>query len=179
MPRLTQAAIRATRADSKLLDMLLAQLTESLPPSTYEDPEQLVAAMQRLPVGLRAMASTYQLDVSMALDDLGWHFANWFDEGYAEETSRGLKELGADEIAAVFDQAREILNKHLDEFDAALNDDVKDFVDWYPTSAMHHELKPLNERLWAILQTEHPGEEPGLFRYWVAYARKYPERVAP
>jgi len=179
MPRLTQASIRATRSDRKLLDMLLEQLTESLPPSVYDEPDDLVAAMQGLPVGLRAMAFTYQLDVSMALDDLGWHFANWFHEVYSDETSRGLKELGAEEIAAIFDQAREILKRHAAEFEAALEGEEEDFAEWYQKSSMLQELKPLNERVWAILQTEREGEEPGLFRYWVAYARKHPERVAP
>jgi len=33
-----------------------------------------------------AMAAMYQLDVSMTLDDLGWHFANRHQRGDCEET---------------------------------------------------------------------------------------------
>jgi hypothetical protein len=49
--------------------------------------------MRALPPGLRAMTAIYQLDVSMALDDLGWHFGNWPDRALREETLQGLKEF--------------------------------------------------------------------------------------
>lgn len=179
MPRLTQAAIRSARADSDLLKLLFAQLNESAPPSLHEDLDQFVEAVQRLPVGLRAMASTFQLDVSMALDDLGWHFGNWFHEGYNEETSRGLKELEAHEVAEVFDQAYAIALQHWDELDRALDGELEEFVEWYRNSRLLRELEPLNERMWELLKSEEPGAEPGIFRFWVAYARKHPERVAP
>jgi len=54
---------------------------------------EFVAEIQGLPVGLRAMAATYELDVSLALDDLGWHFGNWHNEDLAEETARGLARI--------------------------------------------------------------------------------------
>jgi hypothetical protein len=37
----------------------------------------------------------------MALDDLGWHFYNFHSRELAEETYRGLRELGADEAAEI------------------------------------------------------------------------------
>src|SRR3569832_714688 len=60
-----------------------------------------------LPIGLCAMAATYELDVSLALDDLGWHFGNWHSPEMSEETLRGLEELGATEMAVIFRQAYE------------------------------------------------------------------------
>jgi hypothetical protein len=34
------------------------------------------------------MAATYELDVSLTLDDLGWHFGNWPDPALSEKTQR-------------------------------------------------------------------------------------------
>ena len=41
------------------------------------DCDEFVAHLSDLSPGLRAMAATQKLDVSMVCDDLGWHFANW------------------------------------------------------------------------------------------------------
>ena len=48
------------------------------------------------------MAAMYQLDVSLALDDLGWHFANWHHQAYSEETIWALQELETAEAAEIF-----------------------------------------------------------------------------
>ena len=48
------------------------------------------------------MAATFELDVSMALDDLGWHFGNWTHRGYCDETLHGLRELEAGEYTEMF-----------------------------------------------------------------------------
>jgi len=45
--------------------------------TTKRGSPEFVAEIKELPVGLRSMATTYELDVSLALDDLGWHFGNW------------------------------------------------------------------------------------------------------
>ena len=49
------------------------------------------------------------------------------------------------------------------------------FADWYGTSELEATLMPLNLRWWEICNSDNDG----LFRYWVTYARKYPERVVP
>lgn len=179
MARVTRAEILNAKSDSKLLELLFAQLSESAPPSLHEDLDRFVAAMGDLPAGLRAMASTYQLDVSMALDDLGWHFANWRHHGYCQETSRGLKELGARELAEVFDAAYAIAREHWDEIGEWLQRDASEFAEWYPTSRLHAALDPLNQRMWDLLEEESPGGESGIFRFWLAYARNHPAGVAP
>jgi hypothetical protein len=125
------------------------------------------------------MASTYQLDVSIALDDLGWHFANWHHHGYCKETSRGLKELEAFDLSEIFDQAYSITCHQWDVITELLRQDFKAFSDWYFTSELDATLAPLNRHMWDLLKTESPGGEGGIFRYWLAYARRYPERVVP
>jgi hypothetical protein len=51
------------------------------------------------------MAATFELDVSMALDDLGWHFVNWTHRGFCDATLWGLRELEAGEYADMFVKA--------------------------------------------------------------------------
>src|SRR5262245_11099935 len=78
--------------DDTVFGLLSSALNERIPSSLLVDLDAFVAQLQKLPPGLRAMAATHQLDVSMSLDDLGWHFANWHDHGLAEETTLGLRE---------------------------------------------------------------------------------------
>jgi hypothetical protein len=106
---LTVKAIRAARSDKDLFHKLAAELTRRLPVELHDDLDRFVVEMRSLPSGLRAMAATFKLDVSMALDDLGWHFANFQHREYCHETSRGLWELGATEVAQVFDKAYEFV----------------------------------------------------------------------
>jgi len=83
MARLTHQVIRRTKSDVALLKKLFGELEVSVPASLHDDLDDFVAAIQDLPAGLHAMVATYQLDVSMALEDLGWHFANWHAKFYA------------------------------------------------------------------------------------------------
>ena len=113
------------------------------------------------------MAATYELDVSLALDDLGWHFGNWHDPALSEETSRGLEELGAAELADVFKEAFRLAVRDWNELGA------RNWGQWYRGSRLEKAMEPLNERAWAILE----GKKNGIFNYWVDYAREYPERL--
>jgi hypothetical protein len=73
---LTENRILQCRNDDELFELLGLELTSRFPNGegeTEEDLDAFVAKLRTLPVGLRAMASIYQLDVSLALDDLGWH----------------------------------------------------------------------------------------------------------
>ena len=48
----------------------------------------LAREIRGLPPGLRAMAATHHLDVSLTLDDIGWHFLNFGHPSHVEETER-------------------------------------------------------------------------------------------
>jgi hypothetical protein len=128
---------------------------------------EFAAKIRNLPIGLRAMAATYELDVSLALDDLGWHFGNWHDAALAEETSRGLEELGATDLAAIFKEGFRLAIRHWNELGSSK------WTKWYNDSPLEKAMKPLNDKAWSILN----GKKKGIFDYWVAYARKHPDRI--
>src|SRR5262249_7588689 len=93
---LAEEVIRMCTDGQALSAVLSADLTRRVE-SEYEwdreSFEDYVARIRACPVGLRAMAAVHPLDVSMTLDDLGWHFANWHYRPHCEETLRGLREL--------------------------------------------------------------------------------------
>jgi hypothetical protein len=121
------------------------------------------------------MAATFQFDVSMCLDDLGWHFANWHHHPFCRETSEGLRLLGATEAAELFDRAYQVVLPHWDSISGMLSRDFKEFVQWYDRSDLEKSLTPLNERLWDIRKASRGF---GLMRFWLDYARAFPDRVA-
>jgi hypothetical protein len=170
MTPLSPSRIGRTRSDKALSRLLGGELKRLLTSYDSENVEPLVKSLQDLPVGLRAMAATYELDVSMALDDLGWHFANWHHQGLALETLAGLRELGALAEAIIFEQALEIAVKRWDFFASA------DFVDAYDGSDIEKALNPLNGKLWRLLGYQGEGGR-SLVDLWAPYARRSPERV--
>ena len=113
------------------------------------------------------MAATYELDVSLTMDDLGWHFGNWHDRELAEETARGLEVLGATELAALFREAFRLAEQYWSELGS------EDWSEWYHGSPLEKAVDPLNEKAWSILDTK----KNGIFAYWIDYARKYPIRI--
>jgi hypothetical protein len=152
-------------SDEELLRLLFKELQTRTPVNHGSD--GFVSEIQKLPPGLRAMAATYELDVSLAMDDLGWHFGNWHNQVFAEETARGLHELGAAELAKVFRQAFAIAKEYWDELGS------ESWMDWYHGSPLEKAVTPLNKQAWALQS----GSEQGILKYWVDYARHYPERI--
>jgi hypothetical protein len=168
--------IRSAPSDEALMDSLLAELNSRIPAELLSqvDCDEFVAHLNGLPPGLRAMAATHQLDVSMVFDDLGWHFANWHHKPYCEETSRGLRELGATDVAQIFDEAYRLVLPHWDAISGMLAINFGAFREWYRDSDLDKALLPLNSRLWEICEA---AGYHRLGKYWLDYARKYPERV--
>lgn len=76
----------ASSPDEAVFESLRKELERRMP-MNRGSPEFLVE-LRRLPHGLRAMAATYELDVSLTMDDLGWHFGNWHSTELAEEAGR-------------------------------------------------------------------------------------------
>jgi hypothetical protein len=108
----------------------------------------------------------------MALDDLGWHFANWHHRPYCEETLRGLQEVEAHEPAEIFSNAYTLVQPYWSTIGELLAQGFDKFVDWYPDSELEKILDPLNRRMWDLCAPTY-----GLMAYWLTYARKYPEKV--
>ena len=106
--------------------------------------------------------------MSFALDDLGWHFGNWHSTELAEETAQGLEELGASDLAVIFREAFQLAQKYWRELGA------ENWDEWYHGSAFERAVNPLDDRARSILADK---GEMGIFKYWVDYARRHPERV--
>ena len=169
---LTVATIQNAKTDKELLDQISKELEQRFSPDIQNDADRYLAALAAAPVGLRAMASVHPLDVSMALDDLAWHFGNQQDERLAQETLNGLKELAATEAAQIFSLALEIVRPFLPEI---RNKDWEreSFSDYLEETGIQGKIDPLNSRLWTICRR---CGELGLMQYWAEYARKFPER---
>jgi hypothetical protein len=151
--------------DQEVLDLLTAELERRVDSALHDDLDAFVAALQRLPDGFRAMAATYQLDVSIALDDLGWHFGNWHHHGYAAETARGLRTLGATRAAELFEAAYALALPYWDELGR------DDWMKWYQRPCpLEAAVTPLNNQMWALL-----SDKLKVMKYWVDYARQHPD----
>ena len=152
-------------SDDELQSLLFRELEQNV--SAGHGSPEFLAQIRNLPVGLRAMAATSELDVSFALDDLGWHFGNWHTTELSEETARGLEELGAAELASLFRQAFEIAQRFWTELGS------EGWMRWYHGSEFERQTRPLNDKARSILASKGGS----LFKYWVDYARHHPERV--
>ena len=113
------------------------------------------------------MAATYELDVSLALDDLGWHFGNWHSVEFANATADGLEVLNSTELAQLFREAFRIALNYWEELGK------EDWGEWYHGSQFEKLTEPLTDRAWEILNPM----KMGLLDYWIKYAREYPEGV--
>jgi hypothetical protein len=167
--RLHPLTVANTPDDEALFKLLSTELDSRLGPVS-RDMEALHRELMKLPPGLRAMGATHPLDVSMALDDLGWHFGNWPSEPIAKETLEGLKELGASEAARIFESAFSCALTHWSFICSG------EFSDRYHGSTLERALDPLNRRLCTLLGYDgSPGKN--LLAYWAPYARAHPDRV--
>ncbi len=169
---LSAAKIEEAKDDTELVDLLSRALAERFTPDIQSDVDRLLAALGAAPRGLRAMAGIHDLDVSMTLDDLAWHFGNHNDERFLRETEQGLLELGAVEVAELFHSAWEIVKPHLGEIKTK-SWEIEDPHEYLEKIGIQSKVDPLNERMWAICEK---CGDLGLLHYWCSYARKYPER---
>jgi hypothetical protein len=169
---LTIKQIRGTKSDDKLFGLLSAELNLLFPPDLRDDSAVFLSRLQAAPVGLRAMASSYELDVSMALDDLAWHFINHHSLlELAEETVSGLRELEGLEAAEIFQEAFAIIKPFWEELQS--DRQSKAAHDWLDATDIQASIDPLNTRMWDVLKQLGPN---GLLSLWTPYARKYPDR---
>ena len=159
--------------DKLLFKKLSRKLDKHIPIEARKNDDTFVDLIKGLPIGFRAMAATHGLDVSMAMDDLGWHFYNWHHRGYLEETKQGLRELEAFEIADIFDHACKLVEPHWEAIEK-IRENASDFGEWYAESGLESTLDPLNEKLWKLLRQ---WPDYGIMHYWLEYVRKYPDRI--
>ncbi len=63
--------------DAGLMEEIRAQLKARPVGDPYSEDGSFAATLATLPPGLRAMAVTHWLDISLTLDSITWHFGNF------------------------------------------------------------------------------------------------------
>jgi hypothetical protein len=157
--------------DAGLKSELEKLLTARAVGDPYATDGIFAANIALLPPGLRAMAATHWLDISLTLDSLTWHFGNFGEPQLVAETEAGLRELGLYELALRFVEAKELmlpLLAHRTEADG----DPNEMLD---RAGLRTRADELNRRAWA-LDDLGPGKSI-IYDAWIRYARQHPERV--
>jgi hypothetical protein len=155
-------------SDEELLKEIFTLLSKSVNPlaNPYSDDGSYAASMSGLPIGLRAMAATHHLDISLTLDDIGWHFLNFGEPRFVHETESGLRELGLCEMADWFAEAFTIVNPLRPEIEACGD---------YDGCLTQHGLM---SRIEELTRKARPGaKKSSIYDAWIRYARQHPEKV--
>lgn len=156
--------------DEALLEELQSILTERVKGDPYREDGGFAAGIAALPVGLRAMAATHWLDISLTLDSITWHFGNFGEPGLVAETEAGLRELGLCDLAAVFCDARDLMVPLFKE-----RGPDEDPDDLYARKGVQQQVEALDDRAWALDNLR--GTRSVIYEAWVRYTRQHPDRV--
>jgi hypothetical protein len=157
--------------DEELLKEIFSALSKSVSSvaDPYSEDGSYAAAIGSLPVGLRAMAATHHLDISLTVDDIGWHFLNFGEPGLVRETEAGLHELGLDEIADYFVEAHGIVTPIMPE--------VKEAADYYECLESRGLMERINELTDKASAIQPTLSGSPIYAAWTKYARAHPEKV--
>ena len=157
--------------DKELLKGIFSALTKSVNSAAdpYSDDGSYAAAIAALPTGLRAMAATHHLDISLTMDDIGWHFLNFGEPGFVRETDSGLRELGLEDIADYFMEAHSIVNP--------LRPEIKEAGEYYDCLESRGLMGRINELTDKASQKQPTLTGSPIYAAWVKYAREHPEKV--
>lgn len=158
--------------DNELLDKLLGILTDKVKANPYSAEPDLANEIQSLPVGLRAMAATHWLDLSLTIDSMTWHFGNFGEPGLVAATYNGLIELGLTELAACFAEARDFIQPILRNRKPE-DGDLYEIVEKLGLGALRSEIDARGEALAGV----GPGETSTIYTAWIQYAREHPDRI--
>lgn len=163
--------ITHSKDDDELFEIISAEMSELMPDTEDDDIDKYIDKIRSLPKAYWAFGAIYALDVSITLDDLGWHFSNHYSLNLAQECVTALRELGAVEQATIFTEAINIVKKYWEPLgDILEKNDPDAFPDWYETSGLEGELEKLNQRMWQTVTNN-----GSLLDYIPRYARKFPQ----
>jgi hypothetical protein len=137
----------------------------------YGEDGKFAECIAGLPPGLRAMAATHWLDLSLTLDSITWHFGNFGDPKLVAETEAGLRELGLDELASCFVEAKELMVPLLSRRKKG-DGDPDEMLE---KAGLDVQADKLKDRAWALgnLGTGRSA----ICEAWIRYTRQHPERV--
>jgi hypothetical protein len=153
--------------DDALVSQVFGLLKAYVHANPYGWDGALAEEIRPLSPGLRAMAATHHLDVSLTLDDIGWHFLNFGHPSHVNETELGLRELGLPDVADIFREAYALVRPHLPEI-------RRPGGDYYAVIEQAGHSKRIDE-LTDQARAQLGGQ--GIYRQWAAYAKQHPDRV--
>jgi hypothetical protein len=157
--------------DAGLLEELQAMLTARVEGNPYSEDGKFAAALAPLPQGLRAMAATHWLDVSLTLDSITWHFGNFREPHLVAETEAGLRELGLNELADCFAETKELMVPLLEQ----RKESDGDPYEILERAGLEERGNELDQRARALDNLG--GSRSVIYEAWTRYARQHPERV--
>jgi hypothetical protein len=157
--------------DAGLKSELMKLLTVRTSGNPYSADGIFAANISLLPAGLRAMAATHWLDISLTLDSLTWHFGNFGEPQLVVETEAGLRELGLPELASCFLEAKELMLPLLAQRRETDGDPYKILE----RAGLRTRADELDRRAWA-LDDLGPGKSV-IYEAWIRYTRQHPDRV--
>jgi len=137
----------------------------------YGTNSTFAANIAGLPPGLRAMAATHWLDISLTLDSLTWHFGNFGEAQLVAETEAGLRELGLLDLAQCFVDAKELMLPLLAQRTEADGDPYEILE----RAGLRTRGDELDRRAWGV-DSRRPRKSV-IYEAWIPYTRRYPERV--
>jgi hypothetical protein len=157
--------------DEELLKEIFSVLGKSVSSAAdpYSDDGSYAAAIGSLPKGLRSMSATHHLDISLTMDDIGWHFLNFGEPGLVRETEAGLRELGLSNIADYFVEAHAIVSP--------LKPEIKEADDYYDCLESRGLMARINELTDKASATQPILSGSPIYAAWIKYARAHPEKV--
>ena len=129
------------------------------------------ANIVRLPPGLRAMAATHWLDISLTLDSITWYFGNFGEPGLVAQTEAGLRELGLHELAECFVDAKNLMTPLLAQRTEADGDPYEILE----RAGLKERADEMDRRADA-LDDLGPGESV-IYNVCIRYTRQHPDRV--
>jgi hypothetical protein len=138
----------------------------------YSDDGSFAANIAQLPPGLRAMAATHWLDISLTLDSITWHFGNFGEPGLVAQTDAGLRELGLPELAECFVEAKNLMTPLLAQ---GTGDDGDSYEILLERAGLTERAEEIDRRAHALDDPE-PGESV-IYRAWIRHARQHPDDI--
>ena len=156
--------------DDGLLEEIHATLSSRVEGNPYSRDGSFAKSLAALPEGLRAMAATHWLDVSLTLDSLTWHFGNFGEPALVALTEEGLLELGLNDLAAVFREASALMAPLVEQMSREHPPD-----EHFEKAGLSERGRQLDAKAWAL--SEIGPNESAIYAAWIRYTRDHPERV--
>jgi hypothetical protein len=157
--------------DEGLLEELCRILTAGVVGDPYSSDGKFALSIAPLPPGLRAMAATHWLDISLTLDSITWHFGNFGEAQLVAETEAGLRELGLEDLAQCFVEAKELMLPLLARR-TETDGDPYEMLERAGLGARRDELDQRAEDLDNL-----KPDKSAIYEAWIRYTRRHPERV--